>query len=647
MKLNAPTVLASSILAPLALIAGAAAAPQYTSFTTTVTPPSGADVGVDDIAITPDGRYAISRDVAQRTNTRVIDLATGEYVLQLQADFGPDCPSQTVACSGPCNDALEVTNQRAISLGQQVKLIDLTAQPPVEIASLDCGIWPRDVALTDDGSLAIIRGGRGVRGGTYVVDMATGANLLFSPSEPRNPGQQLGSDLAAASDFHGVTLAWDAGNVETEVLIVEFAPASGGGPQVVLDTATTTGFLGDPMDVAISPDGQYATVRTSEQVAVFRLDGTNTTLVRTFDGFPVGVLPYGTTTTDTVVSTNTLWATITIADGATADGYLNLQDLQTGQNWFAFLDGSPRDLVLTPDGGSLLVHTGQKIYRFDLTNLPATAALNNTTFRPFPATAAGLLAGIDSVEVTNERAIVMAPDGANTRVRIYDLTQAVTPSFVYGTLLRGGPLDVDIAVDGSYAIAVTQESYLIVDIRTGEERLRVERNFFDPSYPWSDSAAIHPKHAAASGHRIANFDGWVDTVDLVSREDLFCRSLPNSTGQVGDLFANGSTRVDENDLTLNARFLPPNAAGLFFLADGTNSIQLGGGILCVGGTVLRLPVVAATPEGTVAFDLDLNSLPPAGSGITAGTTWYVQLAHRDLPSAGAFNYTNSSSLLFE
>ncbi len=649
MKITRPSRTASFALAQLALVAGATAAPQYTSFSTEVTPSLGDDVGVDDVAITPDGRYAVYRDVAIQTNTRIVDLASGEYVLELQSGLGPDCPGPgSIPCSGPCNDALEVTNERAISLGQQVKIIDLTAQPPVEIASLDCGIWPRDVALSDDGSTAIIRGGRGISGGTYVVDMNTGSILLFSPSEPRAVGQQLGSDLAAADDFHGVTLAWDGGNVETDVLVVEFDPAGGGGPQVVLDTAATAGFLGDPMDVAMSPDGQFATVRTSEQVAVFRLDGTNTALVRTFDSFPGGTLPFGTTTTDTIVSTNTLWATITIADGVTSDGYLNIQNIQTGQNWFAFLDGSPRDLLLTPDNESLLVHTGQKIYRFNLANLPGSPALNTTTFRPFPASAAGILAGIDSVAATNERAVVMAPVGTNdTRVRIYDLTQGVTPNFVFGTVLSGRPVDVDIAVDGSYAMLVTQQSYMIFDLRTGEERLRVERTFPFAGWPWSDGAAIHPKHAVAGGHKDPAFVSWFDTIDLVSREDLSCNSLPNSTGVTGDLFALGSSRVDENDLTLNARFLPPNAAGLFFLASGTNSVPLGGGIICIGGTVLRLPIVFASAEGAVSYDLDLTALPPAGAGIVAGTTWYTQLAHRDLPSAGAFNYTNASSILFE
>ena len=146
---------------------------------------------------------------------------------------------------------------------------------------------------------------------------------------------------------------------------------------------------------------------------------------------------------------------------------------------------------------------------------------------------------------------------------------------------------------------------------------------------------------------MVNGVNWIHGIDLVSRESLSCRSFPNSTGVTGDLFALGSTRVAENDLELHAQFLPPSSAGLFFLSSGTGSQPLGGGKLCLGGTIIRLPVVQASPEGAVSFPVDLTNLPPAGAGIVAGTTWYTQLAYRDVPAFGFFNYTNASSLLFE
>lgn len=618
---------------------------QYTSYEAVT------ELGIDDAAITPDGRYAVFRENLIETVTYIIDLSTGDEVFRAESTLTPDCPngaSGPCAGVGPCNDAVEVTNERAITLGMMVKVIDLTATPPVEIAEHDLGIIPRDVAITSDGRYAIVRGGTGVRGGSYVIELGTGAIVLTNPSTNREFFRQLGNDLAAADSFHGVTLAYDESSAETEVLVVELDPAAGGGPQVVLDTALApNGLSGDPMDVAMSPDGQYAAVRSNDEVAVVRLDGVNSTVVRTFSAFPGSVLPFGDVAMDTIVANDEVWASISVADGVTSDGYLNVQNFATGQNWFAFLDGVPRDLVLTPSGEKLMVHTGERVYAFDLSNLPTTAGLNNSNNRQMLASQSGILAGIDSIAVTEDRAIVMAPIAAGSRIRIYDLAQGIQPLQLLATTFPSQPIDVDITSDGSFAIAVMQEGYIVVDLRTLEEVVRVERTYTNPGYPWSDGAAIHPKHAAAFGIVQPVFDGWSDTIDLVSRESTYCESLPNSTGETADLFALGSTRVSENDLVLHAQNLPPNAFGFFILADSTSSVSMGAGIRCVDGTLINLPVVETSPTGDVAFSVDLTSLGAAGSGVIAGSTWNTQLLHRDLPSAGGFNYSNASSLLFE
>ncbi|QDV05365.1 hypothetical protein Poly30_08620 [Planctomycetes bacterium Poly30] len=641
-RVAGPALRSACGLAAAGLALSASAAAQYTSFTDTTS------LGTDDIQITPNGRYAVTRSTAILTETDVFEMATGQMVLRVDSTLGPDCSSPTNAsCSGPCNDAVEVTNSRAITLGQQVQLIDLSTTPPSQIAEIYCGIFPRDVSISSDERYAIVRGGSGPSGGTYVIDMANGNVLLYSASEPQAWQLQLGNDLSAASDFHGVTLSYDVFTDETDVLVVEFDPSSGGGPSVVLDTSLTTGLAGDPMDVAITPDGTHAVVRAEDEIGLYRLDGVNTTLVRRFSAFPGPIVPYATAAFDTVVASDRYWASFSLGDPNTAAGYINVQDIATGMTWFAFLDGTPRDLALTPSGNSLLVHTGRKIYRWDLTNLPVGPALDITTFLPFPATAAGLLAGLDSVVCTEDLAAVIAPNGTETRLRIYDLKASTTPTRIFGQAIPGIPIDVEITPDGTYAMAVTQEGYLVVDLRTLTSRLEVRRMDPNVGFPWADGAFMHPKHAVAGGIGDILWSNWLEGIDLVSREELSCRSFANSTGEVGDLFALGSTRVNENDLELHARFLPPNSAGLFFLSSGTGSQPLGGGKLCLGGTILRLPVVVASAEGSVSFPVDLTNLPPAGAGIVAGTTWYSQLAHRDLPAFGFFNYTNASALLFE
>ena len=605
-------------------------------------------LGTDDIEITPDGRYAVVRDTAIMTGTHVFDLVEGTQVFSVFSAVGPDCPSAgTVSCSGPCNDAVEVTNDRAITLGQQVQLIDLTTQPPTRIAEVYCGLHPRDVSISGDGRFAIVRGGTGPSGGTYVIDMANGSVLLFTPSQNQDWALQLGNDLSAADAFHGVTLSYDIFTGQAGVVVVEFDPSTGGGPQIVFDTAMSTGLSGSPMDVAISPDGTHAVVRAENEVGLYRLDGVNTALVRTFNAFPGATVPFGTTAFDTVVINDNVWASISLGDPTIAQGYINVGDLATGMSWFAFLDGAPRDMALTPSGDKLLVHTSRRLYGFDLTGLPTSSALDNTQFVPSSATATGLLAGLDSIVCTEDFAVAITPEGLRTRMRIYDLTNGTKPRWVYGDIFDGRPIDLAIAEDDSFALGVTQQGYSLVDLRTLTMQLQRFNAFLSPGWPWADGAALLPKQGAAGGIAGEHWSNWLDGIDLVSRETVFCESFANSTGTVGDLYALGSTRVADNDLELHARFLPPNAAGFFLLSATAGTSPAGGGLLCLAGTTLNLPMVVASASGQASYALDLTNLPAAGGPIVAGSTWYAQLVHRDVPSAGAFNYTNGSELLFE
>ena len=74
---------------------------------------------------------------------------------------------------------------------------------------------------------------------------------------------------------------------------------------------------------------------------------------------------------------------------------------------------------------------------------------------------------------------------------------------------------------------------------------------------------------------------------------------------------------------------------------------LGGGLLCVGGNLLRLGIQITSGSGTAVEAIDITQLPPVGGGIVPGSTWYAQFVHRDTPMAGGFNFTSASALLFE
>ena len=621
----------------LAALLATPAMGQFTSFA------DRTNLGIDDVEITPDGRYAVGRTSAAATQTFIVELETGQLVYSAPA-------SLSVAGSGPANDAVAVSNARALTLGARAQLIDLTTASPTLIAEIDCGYRARDLELTPDGRLAVVRGGSRFAGsgasGTFVIDLASGAILLNEPSEPPGINAELGNDMVAVTADHGVSLSIDPNSGDTSVLVVELVPPAGGGPRVVLDTLPMDHLAGRPMDVAASPDGQYATVRSEDEVALLRLDGTNTRIVRRFSSFPGPTIPFLETSFDTVLMTDSVWATITLGDPSVAAGYLNVQD-HTGTNWFVLLTGSPRDLTVTPDGETLLVHTGRRIYEFDLGDLPTGGGgLSITNSRPFPATHSGVYAGLDSVVCTNELAAVIAPSGETTRMRLYDLTAGPAPRLVYSDQIEGWPVDIDLTPDGAYAIVSSTNRYLVVDARTLQPRLEVDSGQAG-WFPWCDGAAVHPDHAAAFGIGTPNAIGWVDTIDLVSREALSCGSLANSTGSVGELFALGSTRVSEDDLELHARRLPPGSAGLFVLGDASQASPLGGGVLCISGNLIRLGLQVASADGTAFELLDIAQLPPVGGGVLPGSTWYAQFVHRDLPQAGGLNFTNASSLLFQ
>ncbi len=622
---------------PVGALLSTPALAQFTSFA------DRSNLGVDDVEITPDGRYAIGRTTASATVTFIVELETGQLVYSTPA-------SLLVGGSGPANDAVAVSNVRALTLGSQAQLIDLTTTPPTLITEIDCGFRPRDVELTPDGRLAVVRGGSRFGGtgasGTFVIDLAGGAILLNEPSEPPGINAELGNDMVAVTADHGVSLSIDPNSGDTSVLVVELVPPAGGGPRVVLDTLPLDQLAGRPMDVAVSPDGQYATVRAEDEVALIRLDGTNTQIVRRVTSFPGPTGPYLETAFDTVVMTDSVWATITLGGPSTAGGYLNVQD-HGGTNWFALLTGSPRDLTVTPDGETLLVQTGRRIYEFNLGNLPTGGGgLSITNSRPFPATHSGIYAGLDSVVCTNELAAVIAPSGETTRLRLYDLTAGPAPTPIFTDQIEGWPVDVDLTPDGAYAVVASSNRYLVVDVRTLQARLEVDSGL--PGwFPWCDGVAVHPDHAAAFGVGIPNGAGWIDSIDLVSREAFSCGSLSNSTGSAGELFALGSTRVSEDDLELHARRLPPSSAGLFVLADASQMTPLGGGVLCLSGNLIRLGIQTTSADGAAVELIDIAQLPIAGGGVLPGTTWYAQFAHRDLPQSGGLNFTNASSLLFQ
>jgi hypothetical protein len=123
----------------------------------------------------------------------------------------------------------------------------------------------------------------------------------------------------------------------------------------------------------------------------------------------------------------------------------------------------------------------------------------------------------------------------------------------------------------------------------------------------------------------------------------YCLSFPNTTGLAAQIGYTGTNGVAANDLVLTASDCPPAQFALFFLGQ-TQGVQfLGSGVLCVSGSILRLPpVILIEGSGTVAVPLDLNNLP-ANATIEVGDTRYFQLWFRD---NGATNLTDGLTITF-
>ena len=633
----------TSILA-LTLAASLSLAPR--AFAQFVTFEDATSLGIDDVAITPDGRYMITRDAGFSSRTVIVDLATGAVVLDHMVSVSPH---GTVA---PCVDAVEASNERAVSIGAMAVVIDLTQSPMAVIAEHDLGETPRDLTITPDGRYALVRGGYAPSGGVHVIELATG-DLVLDQAADIQPFQLAGNDFCDADDFHGVALSSSLAADITHIHVVEFNASAG--PAIVFETIGLPPLQGRPMDVDLSDDGQWAAVRSERELAILRLDGLNTSIVQRTTSFASPIGPYLEAVFDSVWMLGDTAITVSLNDQIPARGLIDMMSA-SGDRWKGRLPGVPHDSVVTPDRTKFISNTDLGLALVDLSALPVGGGFIPIVAQaPGVATATGLLAGVDSVACTDDRVVSFLPSPSGTRIEVHEIVAVpalgLQPTF--GTDLAGRPIDVEIATDGGFAAWTTQEEYAVADLRTAT--LRIRENFptgggFSPfpGWPWSDGAALHALHAALGGIGGVNSNaGWSSAVDLMSREAIACSPNPNGLGLLGECFALGSTRVGASDLRLEALAVPPGQMGQFIYGDGFATTTLNGALLCVGGNAARFPVLMVGSDGGVGFDVDLGTATAPGAAFTAGSTWYFQFLHRDPMSAGGIGTTNALELLLQ
>ncbi|MEM6672346.1 MAG: hypothetical protein AAF726_05850 [Planctomycetota bacterium] len=134
-------------------------------------------------------------------------------------------------------------------------------------------------------------------------------------------------------------------------------------------------------------------------------------------------------------------------------------------------------------------------------------------------------------------------------------------------------------------------------------------------------------------------------------------AVPNSTGESGVIAASGSANVVDNDVTLRASSLTPNAFG-FFLTSQVRAVVMnpGGsaGRLCLGGSIGRYvgpgEIKNSGPAGEfeLALDLSLTPTPTGPVAIQPGQTWYFQAWHRENGGGQATsNFTDALAIAFQ
>jgi hypothetical protein len=105
-------------------------------------------------------------------------MATGARLLSVQSSMGN--------ISGVAQDAVVCTGTRGAVLGSSLMIFDLGLLPGNPLLSeTHMGFRPRDLEITPDGSLLVVRGGHpsgGAPGGMGVFDLASGGSG-FNPSD--------------------------------------------------------------------------------------------------------------------------------------------------------------------------------------------------------------------------------------------------------------------------------------------------------------------------------------------------------------------------------------------------------------------------------------------------------------------------------
>lgn len=604
--------------------------------------------GMDDGAITPNGTLAVVRENSAQTRARIHSTATGQLLASAQGVTG--------TFSGAAQDAVEVTDTRAVVLGSSILVLDLTNLAAPLLAEHAAGLEMRDVAITPDGSTAVVRGGNtspGFPGGLRVIDLASGALTFSHPGEigsPTPPNYTYSVDSAVATNDYGVclSLVGSGPSAKTRVTIVRLHPQGGGNPAVAYETSGSAApdmdQLGAPHDLCLVAGGQYVAVRSEASVGLYSLGSAPTRVWHHRLWSQPG--PMGLTSMDSIEATDQFIATASRFQSTTLFGaQLDLFDL-SGNQWHSRFTGDPHDLVFTPDGSRVLVRTHRYLYLFGTQNLPpAPAELTPAASDAEFSTHTFYGAGYDSLQATDTHAVAVVRNSTTALVNFYRLGATTLQRYATG-LLPEKPTDVALSPNGRWVGVSGTTRVQLYDFDTGSLVLQHDP-YVEPIgwFPWCDGIELDDEHLVAWGYTDSQ-TGWVSLVDLFSSASSYCTAGPNSTGRAVHLRATGSGSIARDDLRLWASDLPAGSIGYYAYSVGQQSLPLGNGTLCLAGQRYFMPL-QLEQSGVAVRDVQYGGSPTLGGAITAGTTWNFQYRYRD-PAAGAaqFNLSDALSIPF-
>lgn len=609
-------------------------------------------LALDDVEITPNEHYAIVRQNRVDAYALVFDLTTGTLV---------SSPVTGGSLCGDVVDAVAVTDDRAIVLGgSQCVILDLTqvGTPNILLASQEVGTRPNDVAITPDGSIAAVRGGSPnafTNQGQFLFDLQSGQMIGSRAGLPplypySGPGvYSYDTDSVALTDAHVVMLSiigQTSSTPMTRVTIWDLHP-SAGAPSVVFETTVLNDLFGAPHDVAISPDGTHAAVRSEFRVAAFQLSGASSSLLwsqspfQSSDAFQDEAL-------DSIEATDTRIVTISrhVTPPSTESTQVDVFEWN-GAQYFDIRPGSPHDLALTPDGSRAVVRTKAGVFEYPLYWLPPTPQLIPGASVAAPSSTVGFQDALDSIAVNDRLAVTLThtADLLSTDVWFWFVLRPQLRLLAHRTIVGSRPIDVTITADGSKAIVTGTSSISVFHLATGG--LVFEHRPIGPNhyYQWCDGVAASENKTVGIG-QWAPQAGWIDMVDMTPFAASYCTGAPNSTGHSAAIAALGKASVSANSLKLTVSGVPPFANGRFVYGATQTNLPFGDGVQCVGLPSFGLRFQDANQAGAAFYPVNFGALSSAGA-ISPGATWHFQFIYSDLNSTGSgVNSSDALSITF-